>query len=133
MSSITRVVALISAAQFLTGTWVHLGSEIDTRGKDTLGVWINLEINDTLNARMRALAKYESGGTDEYFLPIRTISAADVKVEDEYVEFNNDIDQEMLLSWSLDNIIPFVQLQVMAGTVGANAGRIVSAYRTMGY
>lgn len=130
---ITSVVALISVAHLLTGTWTNLGSEIDTRGEDTLGVWINLDINDTLNARMRALAKHESGGMDEYFLPIRTISAADVKVEDEYVEFANDIDQKMLLEVGLDNIIPFVQMQVQAGVVGASAGRIVSAYRTMGH
>ena len=133
MSSIDKVIVLISVAQFLTDTWVNLGSEIDTRGEDTLGVWINLDINDTLNARMRALAKHELGGTDEYFLPIRTVSAADVKVEDEYIEFANDTDQKMLLEVGLDNIIPFVQMQVQAGTVGASAGRIVSAYRTMGH
>lgn len=132
MSSVDKVVALISAAQTLTEAWKNLGSEIDTRGISALGVFISLNINNTLNARIRALAKRESGSADEYVLPIRTVSTSDVKIEDEYLEFNNDVDQEMLLSWELDGIIPFVQLQVMAGTVGASAGQIISAYRTLG-
>lgn len=130
--NVNKVTELIAAAQTLTGAWVNLGFEIDTRWDDTLGVWIDLDINDTENARIRALAKHESEGADEYVLPIKTVSTSDVKVEDEYTEWNNDIDQKMLLGVELKKVIPFVQLQVMAGTVGASAGQIVSAYLTFG-
>lgn len=133
MNSATIVTTLIETVQVLTGAWKNIGLVIDAQGEDRLGVWINLVINDTVNARVRALAKRELGGVDEYLLPVRTISASDVKVSPEYIEFNNDIDQKMILGIELDNVIPFVQLQIMAGTVGVNAGRIITAHITRGH
>lgn len=127
------IIPLISAAQNLTASWVDLGFEIDCKGYDSLGLWLTLDINDTNNARVRVLVKHTKAGSEEYVLPIRTVSASDVKVEDEYIEFNTDADQKMVLSWQLDNVIPFIQIQVMAGTVGASAGQIDAAYATLGY
>lgn len=125
--------ALISAAQDLTANWVDLGGEISTENVQHIGIYINLDINNSQDARVRLLAKHTSAGTDEYNLPIRTVSASDVKVEDEYIEFNVDADQKMILEFDLDGIVPFCQIQVQAGTVGATAGQIDSAYYVLGY
>jgi len=125
-------VELIAAAspQNLTGSWADLGDELDVEGAHFIGLFVNLDINDSANARVRLLAKRTSAGTDEYVLSIRTVGASDVKVEDEYVEFNGDADQKMLLSWDLDGLVPFAQFQVQVGTVGSTAGQIDSAYVT---
>ena len=120
-------VALISAAQDLTASWVDLGNEIDVRDSESIGVWVDLDINSSQNARIRALAKQSIGAAKEFVLPIRTISASDVKLEDEYFEFNVDADQQMILAIDTDELIPFIQMQVMVGTVGGTAGQIDSA------
>lgn len=125
--------ALISAAQDLTANWVDLGGEISTENVQNIGLYLNLDINDSQDARVRLLAKHTSGGTDEYTLPIRTVSASDVKVQPEYTEFAVDADQKMLVAAVLDAIVPFCQFQVQAGTVGASAGQIDGAHYVLGY
>lgn len=129
----TEPLTLISAPQNFTAGWVDLGFEIDCRTYNTLAVWLELDINLSNNARIRALTKLTLGGTNEYVLPIRTVSATDVKVDAEYTEFNTDADQSMVLSVELANVVPFVQFQIQAGTVGGTAAQIDSAYATLGY
>jgi hypothetical protein len=124
---------LIAAAQNVTTGWVDLGSEIETFRAQNLGVWLTVDINLATDVRVRALAKHTSAGTEEYLLPIRTVSATAVNVAGEYIEFSTDADQLMLLSWELDGLIPFVQLQLQAGTAGATAGQIDAAYYTLSY
>lgn len=113
-----------STAQDLTTSWADLGSEISMLGYDSLGVWVNLDINSSVNPRIRALAKLDSAGTDEYYLPIQTISSSDVKVEDHYIEFNEDSDQKIILEIETSGHIPYIQLQVQTETVGGTAGQI---------
>lgn len=126
-------IALISVAQNLTANWVDLGGEISTANVQHIGVYINLDINDSNNARVRLLAKHTSAGADEYTLPIRTVSASVVSVEGEYIEFNVDADQKVILEFTLDGVVPFCQIQVQAGTVGATAGQIDGAHYVLGY
>lgn len=118
--------ALITAAQDLTNAWVDLGAEIPTARAESIALYLTLDINDSNDARVRMLTLHTSGGT-EHVLPIRTVGASDVKVEDEYIEFNDDADQSMILSWTLDGLVHYVQFQVMAGTVGSTAGQIDAA------
>jgi len=124
--------ALITVVQDVTAAWVDLGGEVDVKGFNRIAVWLNVDINDSLDIRIRALAKHTSAHADEFNLPIRTVSASDVKVEDEYFEFNVDADQFVVLAVELGNVIPLVQFQVQAGTVGATAGQIDSARITKG-
>ena len=132
-SQTSAPVALISSPQNLTGSWADLGAEIDTNGAKVIGLWATLDINDTNNARVRVLAKHTSAGAEEYQLPIRTVSASDVKIDAEYIEFNSDADQLMVVSFDLDCVVPYVQFQVTAGTAGASPGQIDAAYYTIGY
>lgn len=118
---------LIAAAQNLTGAWADLGGELLVGGARSIGLYVELDINDSVNARVRLLAKHTSAGANEYVLPIRTVSTSDVKLQDEYYEFNDDADQNMLLGADLDGVVLYVQFQVQAGTVGAAAGQIDSA------
>ena len=118
--------ALISSAQSFTASWASLGSQQTTGGFSSMGLYLNLDINDSANARIRALALHTTGGAT-YLLPIKTTGASSIAVEDEYLEFNVDEDQKMILSWDLDRVIPFVQFQVQVGTVGTTAAQIDDA------
>lgn len=118
---------LISAAQDLTANWADLGAELLVGGARVVGLYAELDINDSVNARVRLLAKHTSAGTNEYVLPIRTVNSSNVKIEDEYYEFNDDADQSVLCSWELEGVVLYAQFQVQAGTVGGTAGQIDSA------
>ena len=113
-----------SSAQAFTAAWVDLGSEISMLGYNKMCLWLKLDINDTNNPRIRAIAKLEKGGADEYIMQIKTVAASDVKIEDSYYEWNVDADENSVLQVDTDGLIPFVQLQIQAGTVGASAGEI---------
>lgn len=119
---------LITTAQDLTSGWVNLGEPIDMTNFNRLGLYLNLDINSSLNARFRALGKRAKNDAEVYTLPIKTVSASDVKVESEYVEFNVDADQRMILTIATEGVVPFIQIQVQAGTVGVTPGQIDNAY-----
>lgn len=118
---------LISEPQDLTADWVNLGPIIEMANWSRMAPYIDLDINDSLNVRVRAIVKRGRNDAKAYNLPIRNVSASDVKLEDEYLEFNVDADQKMVLEVETKGLVPFIQLQVMAGTVGATAGQILSA------
>lgn len=120
---------LISSAQNLTNAWADLGAQQYVAGAVAVGIWITLDINDSTNARVRLLGSHTSGGA-EFVLPIKTVGASAVLVEGEYFEFNVDADQLMIIGSGLDGVIPYVQVQVMAGAVGVSAGQIDAAAMT---
>lgn len=123
--------ALISSAQNLTGTWADLGSEIRTAGANKLALWLTVDINLSNNVRVRGLAKHASAGSEEYDFPISTVNPSYIGIVPEYVEFENDSDQLMIIKFSLDEVIPYTQIQVMAGTPGVSPGQIDAAYITI--
>ena len=115
---------LLSTPQDLTANWADLGAEIDMQGFSKLAAFLTLDINGSTNARIRALAKLDKDGTKEYWLPIKVVGASAITIEAEYYEWNVDADAETVLSIDTDGLVPFVQLQVQAGAVGAPAGQI---------
>jgi hypothetical protein len=134
----TDAESILSSAQDLTGSWADLGPEIACDGFNRLGVWLTIDINDSEDVRIKAIAKHESGGTEEYGLPIynpdtSTGGSYVTYAEGNYIEFNDDADQLIYVGFDVDNAIPYVQLQVEAGTVGGTAGQIDAAYVTRGY
>lgn len=124
---------LISSAQNLTASWADLGGEIDARGFNHLAVWITLDINDSQDARIQALGKHTAAGTEEYGLIFGVTRGTGATVTAEYYELNSDADQLVVLDIPLNNVVPYVQLQVQAGTAGTTPGQIDAAYYTLGY
>ena len=92
-----------------------------------LGLWLNVDINNSTNVRFRAVGKREKGDTSDYPLIITTTTASDIKVEDEYFELSVDADQLLIAEILTNNLVPYVQIQVQTGTVGATAGQIDAA------
>jgi len=107
---------LVSTPQTVGTAWADLGSEYKLAGARTCAIYANVDINDATNMRVRFLAKHASAHADEFVIPIRTISASDVKVEDSYIEFNTDADQNMILSADLDGCVMYGQWQVQVAT-----------------
>jgi len=128
----STALVLPAAPQAFTTSWIDCGAEFQTKGYKKLGLWINLDINAGVNARIRVLGKRESAGTDEYTLPIKTIGTSDVKLESEYFEFNVDADNKMILSIDLENLVPWCQVQIQIGTDSGADAQIDSLYYTLG-
>lgn len=115
----------------LTGAWADLGAEFETTKIDNLLIWVDIDINDSQDFRIRVLAKATRGAVEEYFIPIRTVSPTVNRIQQEYIEFTEDIDQKILANVTLNYVVPWMQLQVMAGVAGAVPGVINSAKLTV--
>lgn len=111
----------IAASQAVTGSWVNLGSPIDVMAFNTLGAWLKFtHAGGSANFRVRALAMLTQDATDTYLLPIQTVNSTVINVNDEYFEFDDDTagQYKHLLEVYTAGLIPWVQLQVSAGTPG---------------
>lgn len=103
---------ILVSAQDLTASYADYGAEISMQGYNRLGVWIVADVNDSVNVNLKVLAKHTSAGSDEYDIDgvaiksLWTTGASDFK---KYYEF--DVGTS-----------PYIQLQAIAGTVGATAG-----------
>lgn len=129
-------VALLAADQNVTNAWADLGPEIALSGYTRLSLWLDVTHNTSVNVRVRVLAKHTAAGTQEYVLPIlKADTSVDgsyvVKAEDEYIELNVDATQSMLLTWVIDNTVPYIQFQVMAETV--NVADVIESTTSVTY
>ena len=121
---------IITSAQTVTDAWVDLGAEIDVSQYRRTGIWIDLDINSSNNVRLRALAKLAGRGASVYPPVIKTIGATDIGVVAGYYEFTSDSDQQAYFELETNGLIPVIQWQVKAGTVGLTAAIIKSAEAT---
>lgn len=114
------------AADTTTTSWKNAGAVIDMRGYTTLILYMTIDINTTVDFRLRALGKI-TAVTGEYPFTIETISSTDIKTAPEYIEINSDADQSLILKIETDGV-PYIQIQYQAGTAGS--GKILSSYKS---
>jgi len=99
-------------AQDLTATQDNLGSVIDVTGYTKIGIFIDEDVNDSLDVDLYVLGKHTSDGTYTYEIDgissttLWTTGASD---GNKYYEF--DV-----------GAVPYLQLQAIAGTVGIIPG-----------
>lgn len=101
---------VLVTAQDLTGSYADFGSEIDMRGYTHLRVGIVLDVNDSTNITLKLLGLNESGGSDEFEIE-GGLTQAIAHTADAKFSYEFDVKGS-----------PFIQLQAIAGTVGATAG-----------
>lgn len=134
---VTTPVQLLAANLTITSfspTWTDVGPEIATDGYTRIGLWISITNNDATHIKVRCLAKHTVAGTAEYPLPIlkadtSVAGAYAVYAEEESIEiYFSAVDQTrlMLLTWVLDNVVPYVQFQVTA-TDGGDDPIVIAA------
>jgi len=99
-------------AQDLTAAYADFGSEIDMQGYTHLRIAIVADANDSEDVTLKLLGLDESGGSDEYEIEGGTTQAL-------WAGAGSD----SKFSYTFDvKGTPFVQLQAIAGTVGATPG-----------
>jgi len=120
---------LKGTAQNFTASWVDYGSEINSDGHGNLSLWLDLDINDSLNTRLKIIGKHSTNGADEFPLRVSLMEMIGASYVDngDYIEFSSDTDQKILITIKLNHVIPYVQVQIQAGTVGATAGRMLAS------
>lgn len=128
----TPVVNLISSPQTLTNAYADLGAEVACSGYSYLGIWIKCTVQDSTGISVKALAKHTAAGTEEYNLPIQTVSTTEIAVTPEIVTFPDGTNFLYLLVVNLFNVIPYVQFQVKFTTDGGDDATINTAYITRG-
>ncbi|UCF50241.1 MAG: hypothetical protein JSU91_01815 [Thermoplasmatales archaeon] len=113
----TNFFSLIESPQDLTGDWADIGDEINLQGFGKLGVFLDLDINDSIDVEIRAVARFSSSG-DNYTIPnVFGVSGS--------YSFT-DADQKIQLIFETSGVTPYIQLQVKSGTPGASVGNIAS-------
>jgi hypothetical protein len=120
------------ANQAFTADWVDYGVEVECSGEPAILLWPEVDMNDSLNCRFRAKIKSLKDGTIEHDVPIRTVEAGVSKLQPHYYEYDVDgADQNIPCHFVLNKLVASVQFQIMAGTVGASAGKVVASWVTM--
>lgn len=118
------ITTLLDSPQTVTGSWVDIGDEISTEGVGDIGFWIKVTINDSQNVDFRYLAKHTAAHADEYEIMVETITNGLEQEDPVIYELNRDIDQKIFHHFPLNGEIPYLQMQVKAGTVGATGATI---------
>lgn len=101
---------VLVTAQDLTDAYADFGYEIDMRGYTHLRVGIVLDVNDSTNITLKLLGLNSSGGSDEFEIE-GGLTQAIAHTADAKFSYEFDVKGS-----------PFIQLQAIAGTVGATAG-----------
>jgi hypothetical protein len=125
----TKNLVTTDSPQTITGAWVDAGTEIAIGGFTRMAICTQLDINSTTDFRIRVQYKIASGGT-KYDSMILSPGASSVKIEPEYYELNVDADGNYCFDVSLIGM-NYVQVQIMAGTAGSPAGRVLAMYANL--
>ena len=112
---------LITAAQNYTTGWVDLGSEVDVHGLQTFALWIENDSNSGTGLQVQLLGKNTYSTTLEFNMPIKTVSSTSVLVEENVVTFTDGSDTKFLIGFTLDQVVPKVQVQIKATAAGSTA------------
>lgn len=130
-SRYTDVVELISSSQTLTTSFADLGGEIDMRGLDQLGLWLEVDINQAEDVEIRIWHKHTSGGTEEYreiYLGSPSGNITTINLNDYQV--GADSDQFFKINIPVSATSPFIQVQAREATDGGTDADIDTAYIT---
>lgn len=108
--------------QTVTNSWVDFGSEYSYDRSAIVRLYLKVTINDSSGVKLRVRGKI---GSDYYSLITKSIQVdGGIKVYADYIELGNDADQNIVIPIEIDNLIPTLQVQIMADTVGASGATI---------
>lgn len=130
-SHYTDKVELIPSAQTLTTAFANLGGEIDMRGENQLGLWLEVDINDAEDVEIRVLHKHTSGGTEEYreiYLGSPAANITTIHLNDYQVA--SDADQLFKLNIPVSATSPYIQVQARERVNEGTDADIDTAYIT---
>jgi len=135
------VVPLITALQAFTTSFVDIGFEVPCAWYKRVKFWFTLDINQWLNPRIKFLQKHTYAWSEEYPVcptyvcvsaPATYIETVDW-VNAQYFEIDTDADQLFTATVQIDNLTPYIQLQIQIGTDWGTDAEIDALYYTLGY
>jgi hypothetical protein len=97
----------------ITDTFTDLGSEIDMRGYNQLGIWMGITIGTSTDVQLRLLHKHEFGGLAEYREINYVASGSNINLMNliDY-QLGTDASQLFKMNVPLHGTTPYIQLQV---------------------
>ncbi len=122
---------LITSPQEFTSGWLNIGREYDTRYVLMVALWLDVAINLSEGLQVRILAKHTADHANAYSLPIRAIAPDVMNLSGEFGKLTANNDQQLIVSWDLDGLIPAIQFQIKADVVGSRAASMDSCILTM--
>ena len=129
----TDVEPLLSAAYTLTSSFANVGPVIDCRSYNTIAIFVKCTVQNSAGIQMRATAYHTYAGSEQWSIPIETISPGLDNITIETVQFPDGVNFLYVIKCKVDNVIPYIQLQFKDTTVGATHGTIDTLYVTKGY
>jgi len=115
----------IKTAQNITTSWADLGEVMNLGDVEILNLWINLDVNGAADVQFRIVPMKSATATDFYSTPIAAATSTTVKITPENFTLDNDVDQKIMIPFTLSGVIPYGKIQVQAGTAGT--GQILNA------
>ena len=112
----------IAENQVLSGSWADLGEVIDVKDIHNIALWLKLVIGDSADVQIRVMGMPTENSSDLYKMPITEVTATKVNISPEYFEITNDADDNLVFQIDTEDLLPFLQLQIKAGTPGASPG-----------
>lgn len=101
------------------GDWIDQGSEIPCASYNVCRAWVEFTVNDSTVSKLRALAKHESGGSDEYEMDdFGEVSLGTSNMKKCYVI-------------PIDHTTPYLQIQTKTGF--AEEGGVTTTTTTVGH
>jgi len=117
---------LAAAPQTLTASYVQLGTEeLNSRNYEIATLFLVLDVNASENVTLKPMAT--PGSTDEFDFPMKTLGTGKVLLDPLSYELNVDADQKIAVSIDVKGVKE-MKYYIKAGTLGATAGIITSAY-----
>jgi hypothetical protein len=129
---------LPNSEQTFTSTWANIGPQLNVRGHGYIALYIDIDINATKKPRVRIIGNTKiipnpfANALPVYNRVASTTEGGCCKVEPLFYEFPG-IDSKVILDIPIYRCIPFLQIQISAGTTGAPPGKIKSIYYSLGY
>ena len=106
-------------AQEVTANYADFGEEINCLNYNHLKLYLAIDINNSQDISVKALAKLEEGATEEYDLPSVSSGAVDKLA----YQINYDADGYQCVDFDLTGV-KRLQLQIIAGTVGLTPAEV---------
>lgn len=112
--------ALITEAIEITDSYTDVGSPINCKGYENIGVWLKLDVEDSTSVTINFVLLVSDSSEDEY----RLVDT------DNQLQVLPDLDGNYFVQFTCDKAVPYIQVQVKDDADGD--GEILEAYYTRG-
>ena len=105
-----------------SGTFVDVGSELNVKNSENVGMFINTAGQDASGIRFRVLAKTDSAGTSEYYMPDLRIASDLTLDQNDFTVTLLDLTDSLFINVRTNRVIDYLQLTGASTHVVTTAG-----------